>query len=627
MSYKSKRLRKPVHNKKKKKKKLVSAPKAKRNNTDMSAFKDFVMDKPRIMSEIHSRIDRAIRIFESYDRIQLLGGIGLKLIDNLPTIDKVLDAQMYGNGKLNLDDKAEVVMEYAMNFGTAMASKSTEAPTKETLDELYQTLSDISQLYNVYDMPVTETDYDAWLTWMVHMDHIFVRGEGYASIVETVFDELFIPHDDFFKNRYGFGFATLKTFCTEIERFILSKIGNMGGSYLAGQRWKEDSEKQYGTGDDAIERMLQDKPENGVMGSMPDRSPDLFAAGPQHLLVYQPDDFGNSDKIFWVVPQTDEQRALYEKLSWNLGDNAAFLAEGDYKGNVMSGMELYKKPLVKIEEKYFCFTPMIPHRNMIAIAESLIKEDGKYYEKHYRSNTEPQSRDQYMEHRVAELFKRLMPKAKIHPSVSYKTDDGEKMVKTELDVLCLSEKATYLIEIKGHELSNADKVKIKGFKDKFSDSVGYGCYQACRAENHILNEDATFHKKQENIVVDKNLPVFKIVVTLQHFSSVIGHFEYLVKCGLMEPDYWNVWAVSLYDLIVVFDQIDKEESLMEYLVAHSNIQKAKIEFQDELDVIANYLSGRINEILKARPSMIIGGSEDFDAKYENRLPLITNTLE
>ena len=60
MSYKSKRLRKLVHNKKKKKKKQVSAPKVKRNNTKMSAFKNFVMDKTRIMSEIRSRIDKVI---------------------------------------------------------------------------------------------------------------------------------------------------------------------------------------------------------------------------------------------------------------------------------------------------------------------------------------------------------------------------------------------------------------------------------------------------------------------------------------------------------------------------------------------------------------------------------------
>ena len=609
MSYKSKGLRKSVHNKKKKKKRQVSATKVKRNNAVISALKDFAVDKPRIMSEIRSRIDEVIEIFESYDRIQLLGGIGLKLIDNLPTIDKVLDAQMYGDGNLNLDEKAEVVMEYAMNFGTAMVCTSTEAPTKGILNDLYQTLSELSQLYNFYDMPVSETDYDAWLTWMVHTDHIFVRGEGYASVVEKVFDDLFLPHDDFFKNKYGFGFDTLKSFCVEIERFILSKIGNVGEVYLAWQRWKEDMEKQYGTGEDAIERVFQDKPENGVMGSMPERSPDLFAAGPKHLLVYQPDDFGSSDKIFWVVPQSEEQRALYEKLCWNLGDNATFLAEGDYK------------PLVKVGKKYYCFTPMIPHRNMIAIAESLIKEDSKYYEKHYRNNTEPQSRDQYMERRVAELFNRLMPQAKIYSSVNYETVDGGKLVKTELDVLCLSKKAIYLIEIKGHELSNADKVKMKGFKDKFSYSVGYGCYQSCRAEKHILNEDAVFHKRRENIVVDKSHPVFKIVVTLQHFSSVIGHFKYLVKCGLMESDYWNVWAVSLYDLIVVFDQIEKEESLMDYIVAHSNLQMAGIEFQDELDVFANYLNGGIEETIRLHPPILIGGSEIFDTKYEKLLPL------
>ena len=89
----------------------------------------------------------------------------------------------------------------------------------------------------------------------------------------------------------------------------------------------------------------------------------------------------------------------------------------------------------------------------------------------------------------------------------------------------------------------------------------------------------------------------------------------------MEPDYWNVWAVSLYDLIVIFDQVENEESLIDYIVAHSNVQKTEIEFQDELDVFANFKSGDINEIIKSRPSMIIGGSKVFDAKYENRLPL------
>lgn len=582
---------------------------------DNIAFKKLVMDKPFVQSEINALVDEAISVFETYERIQLLGGLGLILIDNLPTIDKLFEAQMSGT-EPELDENAEIVMEYAMNFGTAIESKSEKAPTKEVIEHLYGLLKGLSHLYNVYDMPVTDTDYDAWLTWIVHLNHIYVRGDGYPCHVEQVFDELFRPHDEFFKSHYGFGFDTLKSFCLEIERYILSKIGTVGGAHLAWQRWIEDSEKKYGTGEDAIEKMLADKPGNGVMGSMIDRNPDLFGDSPMHILSYQPDDFGNSEKIFWVVPQNEEQKALYEKVSRRFGENASFIAEGEYKGNIMSGMDLYKKPLVKKDDKYFCFTPMIPHRNMIGIAESLLKEDSRYYDQHYRNNTDPNSRDKYMEKKVVETMTKLLPRACVYHSAKYNTNDEDRSVTTELDVICISEKANYVIEIKGHELSNTDKVKINGFKDKFKDSVGYGCHQACRAENHINNEDSLFIVNgAQRIVIDKTLPTIKIVVTLQHYSAVLGHFKYLVGCGLMEKEYWDVWVVSLYDFLVVSDNIKEEQQLIDYIEAHNCLQKEEIEFNDELDVFSRFLTGSIEEVMKIHPIMLIGGSEMFDKMY------------
>lgn len=400
MSYKKKGLKKPTHKKRKKKKgnnatfsgKVIGS-----NDKFFSTLEEYVSDKPRIINDIHLQIEKVIDYFKSYDRIQLLGGIGLKLIKNLPTPDIMIDTQRRGDVNMDIDDVAEAIMEYAMNFGTAMPNMSLNAPTEDVLDDLYNTLKELSHLHNLYDMPISKSDSEAWLIWMVHMDHIYVRGDGYASIVEEVFNELFFPHNDYFKQKFGFSFNTLKSFCTKIERFILSKIATPYGANLAYERWKEDSERQYGTGEEAIEKMIQDKPENGVMGRFIDRSPDLFRDDPTHLVLYQPNDFGSSDRIFWVVPQDKEESNLYEKLSRGLGDNSSFLAEGDFKGNILSGMELYKKPLVKVDEKYFCFTPMIPHRNMISLAESLLKEDHKYYESHYRNNTDPISRDKYME--------------------------------------------------------------------------------------------------------------------------------------------------------------------------------------------------------------------------------------
>lgn len=617
--------------KKRKNKKKVSLGKGCAKNMhqvgfEMDAFRQYVMNKSQIQSDINALIEEVIAIFKAYDRIQLMGGLGLILIDNLPIADKLFEAQIVGETP-ELDEDAEAVLEYAMNFGTSLESVSDVPPTQDVIHDLYERLHQLIYLYNLYDMPVSHKDYYAWLTWVVHSNHIHVRGDGYPSHIKQVYEELFRPHDNFFRNRFGFGFDTLKRCCLEIERMILSKIATTGGAYYAWLRWKEDSEKTSGTGEDAIEKMLADKPENGIFGSMIDRSPDMFGKDATHVLVYQPDDFGSSDKIFWVVPQNDEEKALYEKLSWGLGDNAAFIAEGEFKGNFMSGMNLYRKPLVKVGEKYYCFTPMIPHRNMISLAESLLKEDGVYYDQHYRNNTDPDSRDQYMERKVAECMTRMLPKATIYHSVKYKTEDEGKLVNTELDVLCITEKANYVIEVKGHELTNADKVKIKGFKDKFSESVGYGCHQANRAENHILNEDGSFTVKGKRINVDRSLPVIKMVVTLQHFSAVIGHFKYMVGCGLMKPEYWNVWPVSLYDLMVVSENIENEQSFIDYMEVHARIQKLEIEYNDELDLFGRFQQGTIEQDLKMQPPMIVGGSEVYDAKYSGMLPIMNSGMQ
>ena len=587
----------------------------------MDTFRRYVMNKPQIQSDIKALIEEVISIFKAYDRVQLLGGLGLILIDNLPISDKLFEAQMSGTTP-ELDEDAEAILEYAMNFGTSIETVSAVPPTHDIIQDLYGRLHQLMYLYNLYDMPASHKDYEAWLTWVVHANHIHVRGDAYPIHMEQVYEELFRPHDTFFRNRFGFGFDTLKRCCLEIERMILSKIATTEGAYFAWLRWKEDSEKTYGTGEDAIEKMLADKPENGIFGSMINRSPDMFGKDATHVLVYQPDDFGSSDKIFWVVPQNDEEKALYEKLSWGFGDNAPFIAEGEFKGNFMSGMNLYRKPLVKVGEKYYCFTPMIPHRNMISLAEALLKEDEAYYDQHYRNNTDPDSRDQYMERKVAECMTRLLPKATIYHSVKYKTEDEGKQVNTELDVLCITEKANYVIEVKGHELTNADKVKIKGFKDKFSDSVGYGCHQANRAENHILNEDGSFTVKGKRIDVDRTLPIIKMVVTLQHFSAVIGHFKYMVGCGLLKPEYWNVWPVSLYDLMVVTENIENEQSFIDYMEVHARIQKLEIEYNDELDLFGRFLQGTIENDIKKRPQMIVGGSEIFDAKYSGHLDIL-----
>jgi hypothetical protein len=67
-------------------------------------------------------------IFRKYDSVQLLGSIGLYLLDHLPNIEKHFIAQMNGTD-MRLDENAEeVIAEYAMNFGLALPNDEKNTP-------------------------------------------------------------------------------------------------------------------------------------------------------------------------------------------------------------------------------------------------------------------------------------------------------------------------------------------------------------------------------------------------------------------------------------------------------------------------------------------------------------------
>lgn len=165
------------------------------------------------------------------------------------------------------------------------------------------------------------------------------------------------------------------------------------------------------------------------------------------FLMYQPDDYGHSDMIFWVYPQSEVETKILDSLSMKFGDNSAFLAGGEFKGSIMNGYSIFEKPFVKDGDKYYCFTPMIPHRNLFLIAEKLMMRDEAYYQKNFQQNTNPISRDVYIESKVKSVLKSFLPDVTFYSSVNYTIEEDGLRKKTELDILGVSDKAVYIIEL------------------------------------------------------------------------------------------------------------------------------------------------------------------------------------
>lgn len=569
-------------------------------------------DKEALNTILKEQVDTIIAYFRKYDTIQLLGSIGLYLLDNLPNPEKNFIAHLSGIEKI-LDERAEVIAEYAMNFGLSMPNEGNEEPTNEVVSDLKNRLEILFMIYLHLDMPLVKDPMQS-IDWIIHMETIAVRGDGYQSHVYEVFKEMFYPHTAFYQQEYGYSVEDLFDFIMDLENRIICKIADQNNIYGAMKmydRWIAWEKKTYGS------NSARDY-SKGLFGDFFEANPDVpHTEDNMKFLSYASDDYTQSNKIFWIYSQNDTESKILDSLSMEFGDNARFIAEGEFKGNIMNGPSIFEKPFIKDNDKYYCFTPMIPHRNLFLIAEKLMKRNQVYYQRNFQQNSNYISRDNYIERKVKTIMESFLPNVSFYPSVHYTIIESGVKKKTELDILGISDKANYIIEVKAHELSYKDRVGLEGAKTKFKASVTEACRQCSRAVDFINDsENPKFVLLGSNITVDKTKPIYKIAVTFQHYSTLLGNMDVLVQAGLLEDRFRDTWIVSLFDLMVVSDFIKSEDEFLSYLDMRRIINTNHSTFYDELDVFGQFLyKDLVKNIKLNKPSKIIGGSGYIDEEY------------
>jgi len=575
-------------------------------------------DKEAVSEVLREHIETIEGYFRRYDSVQLLGSVGLYLLENLPNLEKCFIAQMNGS-EMHLDENAEVIAEYAMNFGLSIPNDGKDNPTEDVIKDLRNRLMALFVAYIYLDMPLVDDPMQS-IDWIIHMDTIVVRGDGYQDHVYEVFKEMFFPHTAFYQQKFGYSVEQLFDFFMDLENRVICKIGSQKSIYGATKmhdRWVKWEEKTFGSIDNEVTFRNRDF-SKGMFGEFFEANPDVpHTEDSMQFLMYQPDDYRHSDMIFWVYPQNEVETKILDSLSMEFGDNSAFLAEGEFKGNIMNGHSIFEKPFVRDGDKYYCFTPMIPHRNLFLIAEKLMKRNNTYYQSNFQQNTNPISRDNYIENKVRSVMKSFLPDVKYYSSVHYNIMEEGLRKNPELDILGVSDKAIYIIEVKAHELSYKDRVRLNGAKNKFKSSVAEACKQCCRSVDFIKGSaKPEFGTQQGAVLIDKTKPIYKIAVTFQHYSSLLGQMDKLVTTGLMEGRFRDTWVVSLFDLMVVADFIESEDEFLSYLDMRKIINTNKSTFFDELDLFSQFLNEDLaDKVMPNKPMIINGGSNYIDEEY------------
>lgn len=568
-------------------------------------------DRGRYHDWILAEIDVLINLINQYDKKYVLGGLGIKLLKSNPTFYNQFLKDYQGPGQeeigedelIAVDEAIETMLEHAMSIGTAEENNQTSIPTQEQIDEIYDQLFKIKENMNFFEMsadnPPGGDEFDHWLRTSIMTDSLNVRGAGYHIHVKEVFQELFAPFDDFLIQFYGFGAMDVLSAIEKLDTLVYSKIGNpMGGA----ESHKRLTEWMDAVGEEEVHRVMMEEGKHFI-DQFTEANPDLRDEGsPGQVVMIDINNIAEYDRMFWVIPSTDKERLIFERLSMKFGDNANFYIPPRFKAFPLNDSLIHSLPLIKEGDKYFNFSSNLAFRNVFNTIEDLLKSaDGAFFEAHYRNNASTISRDNFIEVKVKRLFESMLPDVAFYSSVEYQFKDGEETKDTELDVLGVSDKAIYVIEVKAGQLNKKHRRgALKGLKERLEEIVNEASYQCHRAKEYIEENDTpTFEYVRDGgrhtLEVDKGdeKPIYKISITYEHLSNISINQKYLIESGILLDKYKWTWTLSLYDLMVFSELIESEDDFIEYITHRLGIyDRNDIQFQDEIDILGYFFEGK-----------------------------------
>ncbi len=567
-------------------------------------------NRPQLLDTLKESIDRITEIFSNYDNFQLLGGLCYNLFVNHDNAED--------------DGASQLALEYGLSFSTALKNNPTVSPTSELLNELIELLLTTRQVYNHYVMTEfvdsKNSKMENHLRYKTILESLFMRGNGYMQHIYAIFEELFSGHDDFLQKHYGFNTADILETILQLEDSYYCRVILENGipHWKAYDRFKEWQKVQGITSF----LMGDDKPMINFLADNPD-----FVSTKNKPSGYGINDIAQFEELYKIRYRKPIHKKVVESLSIEFGDNIDFL-NPKFSGLPLNESKSNLKPVIFYDGNYYLFGFNVLTNNLFSITEKLIFDADKvYYEQKFLGNKYSKSRDNYLENKTSELFSKFIPNSLSYLNLKYKpgqVDAVGNKIETELDLLLISDKANYIIEMKAGGLSAPSKRgALKSLSGQLSETVGYGAYQSHRAYRYIFDDsNPEFYDDKKNIVViDKSKKTFRITITLEHLSGYIANIHELKMIGIIEKDIEFAWTCSLFDLMIFSEIIENEDDFIEYLEKRIPLyNNPSLDVDDEIDFLGYFLdTGQLvdKKALKKVSSFKLNkASQEIDLYFE-----------
>ena len=518
---------------------------------------------PQFEANINQLINSLIEDIQSCNAKQILDYFGV--LYGLTTTDKLLE---------DIDSEKNFKLDYIHSLVSAVGILTQKDCDEETLNKIAENIEQLKIQSIFYVMFTSEHNGLPNQTKFLQTIHnMVVRGDSYSNHKIEMCRELFSKFDDVLNSKYKIVSKELIDEIINISEYSLKNLEKYFNEMMLAH---QDFVKK-------IDAIPNDKEKANFLKNYR-KSRDIESINEKLQHIYDETKISFNDSIF-KIHKSILPKEILEQLSINVGENIDF-KKGKIAYFPNNETLIYDKPLIKIDDEYYCFNPALIIYNLHTIIENIIisiippaKHQKNYYKK----------KGEYLEDKSLEIFQKILPNSEVYKNLKYGIDD-------EIDGLVVYDNNIFIIEAKSNKFTRgAKKGNINKIKRNTKDIVERAYQQAIRAKKYILeNKESEFRDNNKKTVLkisrEKINNIYLINTTLEPLNHISTNLTSLQEFGFIQNDEW-IWSVYLNDLRIISEILDSPSEFLVYVDRRIKFNDyPQIIMAEEIDIFGYFLS-------------------------------------
>ncbi len=578
------------------------------NKEDLEKFKSFLKkERPNSKEDIDRNIAELLLLIQLYNPIDFLTTIALQ--------NCFSDSEIYTESS---HKGRECLIEFALSLILSQTRRkglphATQEAINKFSDLISKTMDEVLTYFSSEASENKNNKLEYEIRLILISRYLYVRGDSYQEHHIEMIRDIFKPHDAFFKEQYDLEcdkiISILERISNQPAKNLLPHIQAMASLKKSHELFKKFIDEKGTDTFISIEDM-----KNQFLTLPQTQEMQLEFGKKRHLL---------EKNIFEITPSEELPQNILDLLSSTFGNNTSFVKEPAFNAWPTNDSIINTHPLIKDDNKYYCFIPQLIFRQAGDILEQMIKNKNE----NYYTNTYFKKRSNYLEKKTLDYLSRLMPDAKIYHNLYYDFNHNGKLSRFETDGIIIYDTNLFIIEAKAGRLSLSSKRgSLLRLKNDLNKLVEESFQQAERVKRYINETKEPTFKNEENTEVlrlnNKNhfKNIYLINTTLQPLGSLAAHLPTIRNIGYLKGLEWP-WSVYINDLKVISEILESPTQFLLYLQRRiKSNDYPQYHSHDELNLLMVYLKEGLyfEDGLFEQKTMIMphGYTEDLDRYYD-----------